>query len=174
MVSFGRSEGRDQMASVTSIDRDFERLTLTMVVEVMASVERCWRLWADPRQLERWWGPPAFPAKVDIHDLQPGGRVTYAMTGPAGESYPGYWQVIKVDPPHLLVVQDGYSYPDGTPNPELPVTLMRVNIIAVSPISSTMTITSEFTSEESFQQVLQMGVEEGMLAAISQIEAILA
>jgi uncharacterized protein YndB with AHSA1/START domain len=164
----------DELASVTSIDRDFDRLTLTLVVEVMASVERCWRLWADPRQLERWWGPPGYPASVEAHDLTPGSRVTYAMTGPDGERYPGYWQVIKVDPPHLLVVQDGYSNADGSPNPELPTTRMRVQIEAVSPISSTMTITSEFASEEAFMQVLQMGAEEGMLAAISQVSAIVA
>jgi len=161
------------MAGVASVDRDFERLTLTLVVEVMASVERCWRLWADPRQLERWWGPPGFPAKFDHQELAPGIRVTYAMTGPEGDTYPGWWQVIKVDPPRLLLVQDGFSYPDGSPNPELPTTRMRVEISAVSPISSTMTITSEFPSEEAFMQVLQMGAEEGMIAAVSQISAIL-
>lgn len=162
------------MAGVASVERDFERLTLTLVVEVMASVDRCWRLWADPRQLEKWWGPPGFPATFDTYDLIAGARVTYAMASPEGDSYPGWWQVIKVDPPRLLVVQDGFSYPDGTPNPELPTTRMRVEIEAVSPISSTMTITSEFTSEEAFMQVLQMGAEEGMIAAVSQIDELLA
>jgi uncharacterized protein YndB with AHSA1/START domain len=162
------------VVDVVSMEKDFDRLTLTMVVEVMASVERCWRLWADPRQLERWWGPPGFPAAVEVHELTPGGRVTYTMTGPEGERYPGWWQVIQVDAPNRLVVQDGYSDLEGNPDPNLPTTLMGVHIVPASPISSTMTIISEFTSEEAFQQVLQMGAEEGMLAALSQIDAILA
>ena len=47
-----------------------------------ASPERVWQLWADPRQLERWWGPPTYPATFTQHDLAPGGHVEYHMTGP--------------------------------------------------------------------------------------------
>ena len=31
---------------------------MTMVAEFDAAPERLWRLWENPRQLERWWGPP--------------------------------------------------------------------------------------------------------------------
>ena len=41
--------------SVTSVDKDFESLTLTLVADFDARTERVWQLWADPRQLERWW-----------------------------------------------------------------------------------------------------------------------
>ena len=46
---------------------DLEALTLTFVTEHDAPVERVWLLWADPRQLERWWGPPGWPATVTEH-----------------------------------------------------------------------------------------------------------
>ena len=49
-------------------------------------IARVWALWADPRKLERWWGPPTFPATVLEHDLRPGGKVSYYMTSPEGES----------------------------------------------------------------------------------------
>ena len=58
--------------TVTDIRKDSKSRTMTLEAEFPASPERVWQLWADPRQLERWWGPPTYPATVDAHDLRPG------------------------------------------------------------------------------------------------------
>ena len=108
--------------TVTAVRKDPESRTLTLEAEFDASAERVWELWADPRQLERWWGPPTYPATVDAHDLRPGGRVAYHMTGPEGDQPRGYWDVDEVQPPHRLVFRDGFANEDGTPNTELPMT----------------------------------------------------
>lgn len=84
--------------TVIAVDRDPVALTLTIVSEFDAPVDRVWQVWADPRQLERWWGPPNYPATVIDHDLTGGGRVTYYMTGPDGEKLHGWWRIISVDP----------------------------------------------------------------------------
>jgi len=57
--------------SVTSDDKDLDSITLTLVADVDAPPERAWRLWADPRQLECWRGPPTHPATFEQHDLTP-------------------------------------------------------------------------------------------------------
>ena len=62
--------------TVKSVQKDPKALTMTITAELDATVERSWQLWADPRQLERWWGPPTYPATVVDHDLNPGGRIT--------------------------------------------------------------------------------------------------
>lgn len=95
--------------TVLAVDRDPVALTLTIVSEFDAPAARVWQVWADPRQLERWWGPPTYPATVVDHHLTPGGRVTYYMTGPHGEKYHGWWRVIAVDPPHSLKIEDGFA-----------------------------------------------------------------
>jgi hypothetical protein len=95
--------------TVTSVVKDFDSLTLTLVVEFDAPVERVWQLWADPRQLERWWGPPSHPATVEEHDLTPGGEVTYFLTGPEGEKSRGWWRVSSVDR------RSPWSPPTGSP-----------------------------------------------------------
>ena len=74
--------------SVTDIHKDPEQLTMTVVTELDAPVDRAWQLWADPRKLERWWGPPTYPATFVDHDLTPGGRCSYYMTGPGGRPAP--------------------------------------------------------------------------------------
>jgi hypothetical protein len=45
---------------VTTVRKDPEGLTMTIEAEFDASHKRAWQLWAGARQLERWWGPPAY------------------------------------------------------------------------------------------------------------------
>lgn len=71
--------------SVLDVAKDPSNLTMTMTCEFQASPESVWQLWADPRKLERWWGPPEWPATFHVHDLRPGGRAEFYMTGPDGE-----------------------------------------------------------------------------------------
>jgi uncharacterized protein YndB with AHSA1/START domain len=160
--------------TVTAVRNQPETLTLTMEAEFDAPVERVWQLWADARQLERWWGPPTYPATVDTHDLRPGGRVEYHMTGPEGDQPRGYWEVLRVDPPRSLAFRDGFANDDRTPNDDLPTTEARVTIEEIGDGRTRMLIESIFPSEEAMEQVLAMGVEEGMKQAIGQIDAILA
>jgi uncharacterized protein YndB with AHSA1/START domain len=113
--------------TVTAVRKDPQALSLTLDAEFDASPERVWQLWADPRQLERWWGPPTYPATVTKHELRPGGRVEYHMTGPEGDQPHAYWNVEEVDPPRSLVVSDGFANEDGSPNTDLPKPVPRHN-----------------------------------------------
>ncbi len=106
--------------TVTAVRKDPDALTMTLTAEFDASPERVWQLWADPRQLERWWGPPTYPATFTKHDLAPGSRVEYHMTGPEGDQPKGYWDILEAEPPHRLVVRDGFANDDGTPNDDFP------------------------------------------------------
>ena len=160
--------------TVTAVRKDPEALTMTLEAEFDASADRVWQLWADPRQLERWWGPPTYPATFTKHDLTPGSRVEYHMTGPEGDQPRGYWDVLETDPPHSLVVRDGFANDDGTPNPDFPQGEMRVRIEEIGDGRSRMSIESLFPSTEAMEQVLAMGQEEGLKEAVGQIDAILA
>ncbi|MFN2417511.1 MAG: SRPBCC domain-containing protein [Candidatus Limnocylindria bacterium] len=159
--------------TVTAVQKNPETLTMTLTAEFDASPERVWQLWADPRQLERWGGPPTSPATVTSHDLSPGGRVAYHMTGPEGDQPRGYWDVIETDPPRSLVFSDGFANDDGSPNTDLPVTETRVAIEEIGDERSRMSIESLFPSAEAMEHILAMGVEEGLTQAIGQIDAIL-
>lgn len=159
--------------TVTSVRQDTERLTMTIDTHLAASPERAWQLWSDPRQLERWWGPPTHPATVTDHDLSTGGRVAYHMTGPDGEQYHGWWRVIDVDPPKSLEFDDGFADAEGEPNPDMPSTTTHVTLEADGN-GTLMRITTHFPSLEAMEQVLAMGAAEGMQQALGQIDAILA
>ena len=160
--------------TVTAVRKDTNALTMTIDAEFDASPERVWQLWADPRQLERWWGPPTYPATFTKHDLAPGSRVEYHMTGPEGDKSRGFWDVLEADAPNRLVFRDGFANDDGTPNDALPRSEGRVTIEPIGDTRTRMSIESIFPSREAMEQVIAMGMEEGLTLAVGQIDAILA
>ena len=160
--------------TVTALRKSPESLTMTVDAEFDASAERVWQLWADPRQLERWWGPPSYPATFTRHDLAPGSRVEYHMTGPTGDQPRGYWDIIETDPPRFLVFRDGFANDDGTPNDAVPRNEARVTIEGIGQGRTRMSIQFQFPSAEAMEQMLAMRMEEGLAGAVGQIDAILA
>jgi uncharacterized protein YndB with AHSA1/START domain/pimeloyl-ACP methyl ester carboxylesterase len=160
--------------TVATVHKDPQALTMTIDAEFAASPERVWQLWADPRQLERWWGPPTYPATFTRHELAPGSRVEYHMTGPEGDQPHGYWDIVEVNPPRSLVFRDGFANDDGSPNTEFPLTTARVTIEEIGSGRTRMSIQSRFPSTEAMEQVLALGAEEGLKQAVGQIDAILA
>lgn len=158
--------------TVTSVDKDFDNLTLTLIADFAAPIERVWRLWADPRQLERWWGPPTYPATVEQHDLAPGGEVTYFMTGPEGDTHRGWWQITSVTPPTTLEFTDGFADQDGKKATDLPVSTVRMQLTEHGG-GTRMELRSAFDSREQMEQLMKMGAEEGLQEAVGQMDALL-
>ncbi|GAB2880171.1 SRPBCC domain-containing protein [Streptomyces deserti] len=159
--------------TVTSVDKDLDNLTLTLIADFAAPLERVWQLWADPRQLERWWGPPTYPATVEEHDLTPGGEVTYFMTSPEGEKYRGWWRITSVAPPTALEFVDGFADQEGKPNDEMPTTTARVRLTEHDG-GTRMELRSVFDSREDMERLVNMGMVEGLQQAVGQIDALLA
>ena len=160
--------------TVTAVRKDPDTLSMTLDAEFDAPAERVWQLWADPRQLERWWGPPTYPATFTSHDLKPGGRAEYHMTGPEGDQPRGYWEIDEANPPRSLAFHDGFANDDGTPNTDLPVNEVRVAIEDAGDGRTRMSIVSIFPSTEAMEQLIAMGMEQGLTEAVGQIDAILA
>jgi uncharacterized protein YndB with AHSA1/START domain len=160
--------------NTTTVQKDPEARRMSITTELDATKERAWQLWADPRQLERWWGPPTYPATFIDHDLVPGGRATYFMTGPEGDKAHGWWQVVAVDETRRLEILDGFADDTGAPNDEMPTMTMVMTLTEVDRGRTRMTIETRFASSEAMERILSMGMEEGMAAAIGQIDGILA
>ena len=160
--------------TVTAVHKDLDACTLTVSAEFDHPVERVWQLWADPRQLERWWGPPMWPATFTAHSLAVGEMCRYHMTGPDGEQSHGWWRVRTVDAPVLLEVEDGFAGPDGEPNPAMPTTGMQVTLAPRAGGGTSVAIVSTFASTDDLVRMAEMGMEEGLKLAMGQMDAILA
>jgi uncharacterized protein YndB with AHSA1/START domain len=158
---------------VISVVKDAEARTLTITARFDAPIGRVWQVWSDPRQLERWWGPPTYPATVTEHDLAPGGTVAYAMTGPEGERHRGWWRVSAVDPPHELEFESGVADADGNPSSDTPTAVIRVALSEPAGGGTQMEITVAWASDEGMEWMLTTGTDAGMTAAVGQIDTLL-
>jgi uncharacterized protein YndB with AHSA1/START domain len=159
--------------TVTEVTKDPDLLTMSITSTFDVPLQRVWQIWADPRQLEKWWGPPTWPATFVQHDFVPGGRARYFMTGPEGEKAYGWWTFLRIEEPHELEIDDGFGNDDGSPNTDLP-TMHMLMALEATESGTSMRITTTFANQEQMQQILDMGAEEGMKQAMGQIEDVLA
>jgi uncharacterized protein YndB with AHSA1/START domain len=153
---------------LTSVTKDPARLTLTVVGDYPVSQKRLWEAFADPRQLERFWGPPAWPATFTRHDLKIGGRAEYFLTGPNGEKWSGSWKFIAVNPINSFEAVDGE---DNAEDENMPASMKFT--FETTPTGSRMTCVTQFSSIAAMEQVAA-GMEEGLRAAMPQLDALLA
>ncbi len=158
---------------ITSVTSDAHAVTLTVIADYNASLARLWEAYSNPRQLERFWGPVEWPATFTRHDMVVGGRSEYHMTGPDGTVSRGWWRFLAVEPLARIEVEDGFADDDGNENTALPSMRMTFDFEA-TPQGSRFTSVTYFPSLEAMEQLVQMGMLEGMRSAMGQIDAVLA
>ena len=158
---------------ISRVTSDHEALILTVVGEYPVPVERLWQAWSDPRQLERFWGPPGWPATFTRHDMAEGGRSEYVMSGPDGDRSGRYWQFQRIEQGRTIDIIDGFSRQDGTPNDELSQMRMRVSFEPNGAGSRLLMVTS-FPDLRAMEQILDMGMREGLSAALGQMDDVVA
>lgn len=158
---------------VTSVEKDLDQLSLTVVADFAAPLSRLWDAYIDPRQIERFWGPPTYPSTFLRHDAAPGGRSVYKMTGPDGDTHYGCWEWTDVNSPTSFDVIDWFADETGSPNTDMPGMRMRFAFEQTEG-GSRLTTVSSFDSVEQMQQVLDMGIVEGMKEGMAQIDGVLA
>jgi len=158
--------------TVISTDKDVDNLSLTLVADFDADQDRVWEVWEDARKLERWWGPPTFPATFTRHDFFVGGESRYFMTGPAGETPRGWWRIDAIDKPRRLEFANGLAGEDGEPMAGVEPMSGYVTFEAIDG-GTRMTAVTQFVDAAQMEAMLGMGMAEGMTQAVAQIDGLL-
>lgn len=158
--------------TVINVEKDPAALRLKLVAQFEAAPERVWEVWEDARQLERWWGPPTFPATFTRHDFTVGGESRYYMTGPAGEKPHGWWRLEALDRPRRIDFANGLAGEDGEP---VPGVAPMPSYVTFDPRDggTRMVVVTRFTDVTQMETMLGMGMEEGFAQALAQIDALL-
>ena len=158
--------------TVISSSTNAEQLTLDLVAEFDASPEQVWGVWEDPRKLERWWGPPGWPATFTRHEFEVGGQSRYYMTGPEGDKHFGWWRIDVLDDHRLLEFANGFAGDDGEPVPDLAPAGGIVELESDGG-RTRMLVRTQFLDVEQMARMLGMGMQEGMGMALGQIDVVL-
>ena len=157
---------------VTDVTTDADNLTMTVVADFAAPVGRVWDAYSDPRQLERFWGPPGWPATFTAWDHTVGGRAVYSMNGPRGEKSSGSWEFLSIDAPNGFEVLDSFVDDDGKALDGFPAQRMSFTFEPTAE-GTRMTTISHFDSVDALEQVVSMGQVEGITMAMAQLDAVL-
>ncbi|MDT0182605.1 SRPBCC family protein [Microbacterium sp. ARD31] len=157
---------------VTEVTTDPEALTMTLTADVAASVDRLWDAFTDPRQLERFWGPPGYPATFTQFDLEVGGRARYVMTSPRGEQFHGLWEFLEIDGPRSFTALDSFADADGQVLADMPTSRM-VFVFEPTETGARLRNTTYFDSADALEQVVAMGAVEGSTMAMNQLDRVL-
>ncbi|GAA1920971.1 hypothetical protein GCM10009775_11830 [Microbacterium aoyamense] len=157
---------------VTDVVADAEALTLTLTADFAAPAERVWNAFTEPRQLERFWGPPGYPATFTSFDFTVGGTAQYKMTSPQGEESFGSWEFLEIAPTSSFAVLDQFADADGNPVTEMPASRMTFAIASTAE-GARLVSTTYFTSAEALEQLVGMGMVEGATMAMNQLDRVL-
>jgi uncharacterized protein YndB with AHSA1/START domain len=152
---------------VTSVNKDPEALTLTVVADFAAPVRRLWDAYFDPRQIERFWSPPSLPTVFVRHDGYPGGRSEWLMTTPDGNVAKLSWIWGAIDEFKSFEALDGDGPPIHGP-------MRMVFTFEETSTGSRVSTTSYFASSDNYQESIDMDMDEGMRQAMNQMDAVLA
>jgi uncharacterized protein YndB with AHSA1/START domain len=158
--------------TVTAIDKDPATRTMTLTAEFAAPVELVWQMISDPRRLERWWGPPGYPATFHAQSFVVGELTNYEMNGPEGDSHLCWWRPTAIDAPRLEA-EEGFCDATGQPSTEMPSMAMRFDVIDLGSGKAQLRLVTTFPSVEAMEQMVAMGMDEGMTEAAGQIDALL-
>jgi uncharacterized protein YndB with AHSA1/START domain len=81
-----------------------------------APVERVWRAWSDPAEVQRWWGPTGFTCPMAEVDFREGGRTLVCMRAPreyGGGDMFSTWNYTRIVPHERIEYVFNFSDPSG-------------------------------------------------------------
>lgn len=144
--------------------------------------ELVWKMWTEPEQIQKWWGPEGFTAPSIKVDLRVGGKYIFAMQGPVGSM----WDKVmysagtykEIVPMEKIVTTDHFSNENGD--------VLRASDFGMNPdfpLENTVTITFEdleggktkltilYTpdSDIALQAMVQVRMKEGWESSLEKL-----
>ncbi len=96
-----------------SMPMQAENNVLVIEREFDAPLEEVWKMWTEPQNIMKWWGPVGFTAPYARLDLREGGKYLYCMKGPDGKEYWSGGVFREVEPKERIVATDNFMDKDG-------------------------------------------------------------
>ncbi|MES2070069.1 MAG: SRPBCC domain-containing protein [Pseudomonadota bacterium] len=151
---------------------DKEKNTITIKREFAAKRQLVWDCYTKSELLDRWFAPKPFTTKTKYMDFREGGHWHYAMVEPNGQEYWGRSDYQTIHPIDNYTALDGFCDDTGTLNPDLPRSKWDVSFSDVMAHTLVETVVS-YTSAEALQQVINMGLKEGLTSTLERLDELL-
>ena len=149
-----------------------EKNVLTVIRTFDAPVELVWRAWTDAELLDQWWAPKPWKSQTKSMDFTVRGQRLYAMLGPDGEEHWGLTEYLDIHVQQNFSGEDSFCDSEGKVNEEFPVAAFKNQFEGVED-NTIVKARTEYASEAHLQQVIQMGMKEGLTMAYENLDHVL-
>lgn len=158
------------MSKPSSPAADADR-TIVITRTFAAPRELVWKVWTDPKHVEKWWGPRGFSTTVRQLDLRPGGKSDYVMKGADGAEYPVGGTFREVVPFERIVSTDEFLEGFEVPGVDLPRGIVAtIEFADDGPNRTRLTITLTHPTQEDKAKHEAMGVVGGWLSSLDCLD----
>lgn len=137
-------------------------------------------MWTDSEKLKQWWIPgEGWTLAHSEMDFRVGGKWHYMMKGPDdGSEYAnmeswGVMTYLEIDPPNKIVEQDAFSEKSGEINTDFPVSTTVLEFFEEDG-KTRLVSTTTYETAEALNQVIEMGMLEGVSATFDYLDVALA
>jgi PhnB protein len=140
--------------------------------EFSAPLEQVWKAWTESKFLDQWWAPKPFQAKTKKMEFKDGGEWLYAMEGPGGERHWAKAKYKNIASGKSFEASDAFCDENGVET-DFPAMHWKTAFNANGKVT-TVEIEITYPSVEAMEQIIQMGFQEGFVAAHENLDALLA
>lgn len=151
---------------------DKENNTMTVKRGFAANKQLVWDCYTKSELLDQWFAPKPLTTKTKFMDFSEGGHWHYAMVDPDGQEYWGRMDYETIQPIDNFTSLDGFCDETGALNPDLPRSKWVVTFTDELDHTVVQTLVS-YTSTEALEQVIEMGMKEGMTSALERLDELL-
>lgn len=151
----------------TKITKDRATKTLRMERVFDAARDRVWRAFTTD-EINKWWGPRGWETTSKHMEFKPGGYWHYSMKCVDEQQKEFFGQESwgkaiykEIDEPNKFVYEDHFTDAEGNEAKGMPVAMVITMEFAEENGRTRVVGSTVFASEEDYDKVIAMGVEQG-------------
>lgn len=147
---------------ITNTNAGPRGVEITRIFE--APRELVWRVWTDPQQLMRWWGPAEFTSPTCRIDLRVGSNYLFCMQAPDGTKIWSTGTYEEIVPLERLVYTDSFADEAGNA-----VSASHYGMGDDIPFTMTITVTFEEVGGKTKMILRHEGLPAGELSEMTAV-----
>jgi uncharacterized protein YndB with AHSA1/START domain len=154
-------------------EKDLAAKKIHVVREFNAPIEKIWKAWTDPDQLQKWWGPKPWVAVTKSMDFTVGGIWRYSMEGPEDQKHWSYVKFTAIENGSRFAADTVFSDEHGTVPTDASLSHWDNKFVAVGD-KTQVVIDISFDDEATIKMMVEMGFEGGFTMGLNQLDEALA
>jgi uncharacterized protein YndB with AHSA1/START domain len=154
-------------------EKDLAAKKIHVIREFNAPIEKVWKAWTEPDQLEKWWGPKPWTAITKSMDFTVGGVWLYYMAGPEGQKFWSHVKFTAIENGSRFATDTAFCDENGIVATGARAGHWDNKFVALSD-KTRVVVDISFDEESTIKMMVEMGFEGGFTMGLNQLDELLA